>query len=339
MTFRDFSTEDFLQHPAFRKWVLDQDEAAAAFWADWLQQHPDKEEDVLKAKEILRLIAREEHMPAAGDEAETWNRISQTIAEGTVVVDMPPRKKSAARRWMPYAAVLAGLIVAAYAAWSFYSGGEVRYDTAMGELRTIELPDHSVVKLNVNSNIRYAKQWNKTQPREIWLEGEAFFSVTHQHNNQSFIVHTNDVDIKVVGTEFNVNTRRVKTQVVLTNGKVQLVLNGKKPPAAKPITMKPGDMVVYSAATAELTNKKVDPEAYSSWRSKELRFNEATITEVIRSLQDNMGITIELADTAIGAQTFTGTIPLDNIEVFFRTLSRSFDLQTEQTGTKTYKIK
>lgn len=333
MTFRDFSTEDFLQHPGFRKWVLEQDEAEAAFWADWMRQHPEKGPDVLKAKEILQLIA-EEHTPAASDEAETWNRIQQTI--GSAAVMEMPRKKSLIRRLMPYAAVLAAIIVAVYAAWLFYAPAEVQYNTAMGELKTIELPDHSIIRLNVNSNIRYANDWNKDRPREIWLEGEAFFSVTHQQNDQPFIVHTNDVDIQVLGTEFNVNTRRVQTQVVLAKGKVQLKLNG---PNAKPITMKPGDMVVYSATTAALTNKQVDPEAYASWRIKELRFNEATIAEVIRSLHDNMGITIELADTAIGSQTFTGTIPLDNIEVFFRTLSRSFDLQTEQTGTKTYRIK
>lgn len=337
MTFRDFSTEDFLQHPDFRKWVLEQDAVAAAFWADWMQQHPDKKNDVLKAKEILRLIAVQEVLPSAADETETWSRILQTI-EGAAVVKMPRRNKSMLRRLMPYAAVLAGVLVAVYAAWLFYSGGEVEYNTVMGEQRTITLPDHSLVKLNVNSSIRYAKSWDDQQPREIWLDGEAFFSVTHQHNNQSFIVHTNDVDIRVVGTEFNVNTRRVQTQVVLRKGEVQLTLNGKHATAA-PITMKPGDMVVYSAATTALTNKKVDPEAYSSWRVKELRFNEATIAEVISSLQDNMGISIELADTAIGSQTFTGTIPLDNIEVFFRTLSRSFDLQTEQTGKKAYRIK
>lgn len=333
MTSRDFSTEDFLQHPGFRKWVLEEDATEAAFWADWMRQHPHRQGDLLKAKELLLLIASE-HTPAATDEAATWNRILDTIGGAKVI--MLPRKRSFLRRWMPYAAAVAGIVAAVYLVQLNYGNKEVRYDTVMGELRTIELPDHSVIKLNVNSNIRYAKSWDKSQPREIWLEGEAFFSVTHQLNSQPFIVHTNDVDIRVLGTEFNVNTRRVQTQVVLAKGKVQLKLNG---PKAEPITMKPGDMIVYSAATAALTNKQVDPEAYASWRRKELRFNEATITEVIRSLQDNMGITVELADTAIGSQTFTGTIPLDNIEVFFRTLSRSFDLQTEQTGTKTYRIK
>jgi len=59
---------------------------------------------------------------------------------------------------------------------------------------------------------------------------------------------------------------------------------------------------------------------------------------VIRSLQDNMGITIELEDSSFSGQTFTGSIPMDNIDVFFKTLSRSFEVHIDKTGTNTYKI-
>lgn len=331
MTFRDFTTQDFLEHPTFRKWVLEKDEAAATFWGNWLRSNPDKEEDVVKAKEILLLICTPTHTPAAQDEKETWEKVLQSIDRGKVI-EMPRR-----RRWIPYAAAaFIGLLIAAFAAFIFYPKGEVHHQTAMGELRTIELPDHSVVKLNVNSKIHYKDNWDKTHPREIWVEGEAFFSVTHQSNNQTFVVHTKDVDIQVVGTEFNVNTRRIKTQVVLSNGIVKLTLNKKSNQPV--ITMKPGDMIVYSAATTELVNKKVDPEAYSSWQQKVLSFNETPIAEVIRSLQDNMGITIQLEDSSFSGQTFTGSIPMDNIDVFFKTLSRSFEVHIDKTGTNTYKI-
>lgn len=332
MTFRDFTTQDFLEHPTFRKWVLDQDEAAAAFWRNWLHSNPDKEEDVVKAKEILLLICTPTHTPAATDEKETWEKVLQSIDKGKVIEMLPSR-----RRWIHYAAAaFIGLLIATFAAFLFYPKAEVHHQTAMGELRTIELPDHSVVKLNVNSKIHYKDNWDKTHPREIWIEGEAFFSVTHQSNNQTFVVHTKDVDIQVVGTEFNVNTRRIKTQVVLSNGIVKLTLNKKSNQPA--ITMKPGDMIVYSAATTELVNKKVDPEAYSSWQQKVLSFNETPIADVIRSLQDNMGITIQLEDSSFSGQTFTGSIPMDNIDVFFKTLSRSFEVHIDKTGTNTYKI-
>jgi len=127
---------------------------------------------------------------------------------------------------------------------------------------------------------------------------------------------------------------------VLRNGVVKLTLNSAKASGktTAPITMKPGDMVTYSAATAELSNKRVNPEEYASWRTPVLLFNETPVADVIRSLQDNLGLTIQLEDDSLGAQTFTGSIPRDNIDVFFRTLGKSFNVHIEKTGVNTYKI-
>jgi ferric-dicitrate binding protein FerR (iron transport regulator) len=105
-----------------------------------------------------------------------------------------------------------------------------------------------------------------------------------------------------------------------------------------PIVMKPGDMVTYSATTNELTNKQVNPEVYTSWQSKRLLFTDTPIAEVIKSLQDNLGIIIELQDESLGRQTFTGTIPTDNVDVFFRILSKSLPVSVTKTGANSYRI-
>lgn len=350
MTSKDFSIEDLLQHPVFRKWVLEQDITAAAFWQEWLRQHPGKKEDVAKAREMLLLIGGPSHAPSQQDVSATWERVleSITIADqhkttGAKLVQMhgsPGTSRSRVSRWLPYAAVLTGILVIAYASFIFFRGDTVHHTTEMGEMRNIELPDHSIVRLNVNSTLRYPEKWDNDGPREVWLGGEAFFTVQHQQDNRRFIVHTNDVDIQVVGTEFNVNTRRVKTQVVLSNGEVRLLLNAKRAAATgqQPITMKPGDMVTYSAETAELTNTRVNPSAYSSWRTGVLSFDETPVADVIRSLQDNLGVSITLGNEDLGKQTFTGSIPMNDIDVFFKTLSRSFNIHIRQTGVNSYVI-
>jgi ferric-dicitrate binding protein FerR (iron transport regulator) len=335
MTSRDFTIEELLHHPLFRQWVLQQDAAAAAYWQQWLQQHPHKKEEVDKAREMLLLIGAGTQAPSPQDATETWERILESIDKAAAPAPSGVRPLNI-RRLLPYAAILTGILIVAAAAILFFRSGSVQYATAMGEMRTIELPDHSIVRLNVNSTLRYSRKWEGQGPREVWLGGEAFFTVQHRQDNRRFIVHTNDVDIQVVGTEFNVNTRRVKTQVVLSKGAVRLMLN--KGPEQAPITMKPGDMVTYSASTAELTNKKVDPSAYSSWRTGVLSFEETPVTEVIRSIQDNLGISITLEDESLGAQTYTGSIPMNNVEVFFKTLSRSFNIHIQQTGANTYVI-
>ncbi|WP_295128401.1 FecR family protein [uncultured Chitinophaga sp.] len=348
MTLREYKIEDFLEHPTFRSWVLDQDEAAATFWETWVADNPVQEGNVKEAREILLLLATPGSKPLPNDETLVWERIMKSMDAGRLignsarVVQMPgsPARKHT-RRALGYAAAVAGLLIAALAAVFLYPKGKVDYATAMGEMKTIVLPDNSVVRLNVNSTITYDESWGDTGDREVWVTGEAFFTVMHKSNNQHFVVHTNDVDIQVVGTEFNVNTRRVKTQVVLNNGVVKLKLNGSSSTAAqqhKPITMKPGDMIVYSAATAELATKRVNPEEYSSWRTNVLTFHDIPVPEVIKSLHDNMGVIINLQDTALNGQTFTGSIPMDNIDVFFKTLSRSFDIKINRKETGVYEI-
>jgi len=340
MTSRDFTIEELLQHPVFRQWVIERDANAAAYWQEWLQQYPHRAADLAKAREMLLLIGGSSHAPAANDAAETWERVLQSIDNGgTKVLRMPG---SQMRRWWSYAAVITGILIMTYAIYFFVRKDTLRYATAMGEMRTLELPDHSLVRLNVNSTLRYSDKLDNGGPREVWLEGEAFFTVQHQHNNRRFIVHTADVDIQVVGTEFNVNTRRVKTQVVLSTGVVKLVLNKKgasgTAPERAPITMKPGDMVTYSSATEELSNKKVDPAAYASWRTGVLSYDETPVAEVIRSLQDNLGVVIRMEDDSLGLQTYTGSIPTNNIDVFFKTLERSFNVHIRKTGANTYTI-
>jgi ferric-dicitrate binding protein FerR (iron transport regulator) len=344
MEFSNFTTEDFLQHTSFRQWVLEDDADGKKFWEEWLKNNPDKRHVAADAREMLLLIGGgRAHTPAPQDQQETWQKVLQTIAatgESTRMVKLPATNRNI-RLWWSYAAIFAGILILTYVTFVFYGRDNKQIVSTSWEQQTITLPDHSIVKLNVNSTLRYSHEWNNSGPREVWLSGEGYFSIQHQTGNRKFIVHTSDVDIQVVGTAFNVNTRRVQTQVVLDNGIVKLKLNAAPASSVEkqePITMKPGEMITYSVTTRQLISKKVNPEEYASWRNRVLQYNETPISEVISSLQDNLGVNIQLKDERIGQQTFTGTIPIDNLSMFFRTLERSFNVHIEQTGTGKYVI-
>ncbi|MFY0254635.1 FecR family protein [Chitinophaga sp. 30R24] len=344
MKFREFTISDFLEEPSFRSWVLENDVHAAAFWEEWMQHNPDKVDTVRQARQWLQVLGSATYTPAPEDGPAIWSRILGTIeraalqgGKGNLFAIPPAAARVRNRRWLPYTAILTGMAISYTAAVLLFARPKVEQQaTAKREMKTVFLPDSSEVKLNVNSTLRYAKAWDAIAPREVWISGEAFFTVTHKYNNQRFVVHTPDMDVQVTGTAFNVNTRRVKTQVVLDNGVVKLALRQHE--SAMPIIMKPGDMVTYSVKTNELTNTRVNPEVYSSWQRKKLLFTDTPISEVIKSLQDNLGITIALQDESLGDQTFTGAIPMDNIEVFFKILSKSLHVTVTKTGTDTYRI-
>jgi len=337
MTANRSTIEDILEDPQLKMWVLEGDTGAGAYWSQWLQANPARENDLLLAKELLLFM---DTLADPVAQAETWQRIAGNTDQTSTSSGIPPTtkiKKLPGRpsnwpRWVAAAAILAAVV--------WFSGILERKESwltaaTVDELRTVILPDSSVVRMNIHSNIRYAKRWNATSPRDVWVEGEAYFSVKHKTNNQPFIVHTNDVEINVVGTEFNVNTRRIKTEVELCKGAVKLAL---KADDRAPILMKPGDKISYSKRTKILKSKKVDPVEIASWRSHVLSFTDATIEEVVAAIKDNMNIEIKIDDPDLLHQTYTGSIPMDDVQIFFTTLNRTFNVQVKQTGQHQYKI-
>lgn len=332
MADQTFTLEYFLSQPGFREWVLDKDARFTEEWEEWARRHPEHTATLQAAADWLQITAAREAVPAAHMEEATWQKVMASIDASPV-----RNNRRTLMRWLPWAAAAA---VIGILAMVFIPGGKRdlmhTVTTAFGETKTITLPDGSEIRLNVNSTVKYAATWEGDSTREVWLGGEAFFEVKHESGNRKFIVHTNDVDIQVVGTAFNVNTRRVQTQVVLQNGKVNLKLNRKDTAL---IAMQPGDMVTWSAERRELRNNQVDPVQYAAWQQQRLIFEDATLAEVLLALQENTGVKVQLEDTAMLKETFTGTIPTDHIDVFFKTLSRSFDITITENGKDTYVIR
>jgi len=329
MDYKDYTVRDFLHDELFRKWIENPDHGTKLFWETWMRENPDQRNTVEQARDVLLLIGTDEYTPTAEDQAEVWSRIAYTIREA-------PRKTPVFTMWR-YAAVFLGLLTAAAAGWVFLHQGkavETTYVTAYGETKRIVLPDSSMVRLNANSTLRC--RIDRNGRREIWLDGEGFFSVVHDSHNTPFLVHTSDVDVQVIGTEFNVNTRRVMTRVVLNNGAVQLKLNGD---GQEDIKMKPGEMVSYSTTTHQMSRRNVNPADYNAWLDNMLVFNETPIAEVATILQENLGIKLNIEDQELQKELFTGSIPMSDVEIFFKTLSRSLHVVIEKKDNNSYSIR
>jgi transmembrane sensor len=210
---------------------------------------------------------------------------------------------------------------------------EIVMRTSFGEIRSIILPDSSVVILNSNSLLKYKKNWNNRDVREVYVQGEAFFKVTHKSNNQKFQVYTSThVKINVLGTEFNVNDRRQRTQVTLHSGKIKLDLNEfKTTDSASNIIMKPGDYILVEDSR-KVIKKVVDSQIYTSWKSKQFIFKETPLKEILYALEDNYGVTVIVNDSTMLSETFTATYPADNKEILLKALAKSFGIKYDSVN-------
>ncbi|GAB2787359.1 FecR family protein [Rhabdobacter roseus] len=233
------------------------------------------------------------------------------------------------RPWFAAAAAVSGIVLLTavmYRIWLM--NATITERTAFGQMKEITLPDGSRVKLNANSVLTYSQRWPDEGAREVDLQGEAFFTVQHTANHQSFIVHSEGAEVVVLGTTFNVNNRRGKTQVALETGKVRVQV-----PALETYrTLAPGEMLEYEPTRRELTSQVVDISRFTSWQQQELKFHQATLARVAQTLEDQFGLQVSIPDPALAQRTFTGSLPMNDVEVFLESLSTLFDMKISRSG-------
>jgi transmembrane sensor len=236
--------------------------------------------------------------------------------------------------WVRYAAVLTGICILGFAYWLVKQPGDITAQTAFGETRTIILPDGSTVILNGNSSLRYQADWRSAQVREVWLDGEAFFSIAHLPGHQKFIVNTADnFNVEVLGTTFNVLKREQKTKVVLNTGKIKLNIRPDEN-REEYLVMNPGELVEFDNISTTYIRRRVNPEAHSSWKSNKMIFENTSLSEILLLLEHTYGLQVEVSDTSLLHQKLNGTIPNENVDVLLEGLSHLFNLQISRNNQK-----
>ncbi len=310
----------------FQLWVFNPVGNIDAYWQNWLDENPDKRSDVEEARStLLRLNFASFDLPSE-DVSYVWNKIRSH--NGDVVA---PAKGFFGKRivWYSSAASILLLAISSFF-WTTPPTG-IEYRTAFGETKIITLPDSSTVILNSNSLLRLKSAWKSTTPREVWLDGEAFFSVIHKKNNQPFKVKPGeDVAIEVLGTTFNVY-HRDETKIVLNSGRIQLSLPDVQ--SGEKIMMKPGELVEYDEK--KFVKRKVDPKVYTAWTEKNLVLNRTSLRELLHMIKDNYGIDVEVKESLLN-QTISGSMPVTDSEGLLHQIAKAFQLKVVKEESKVY---
>jgi len=198
----------------------------------------------------------------------------------------------------------------------------------------VTLPDQSVVMLNGNSSLRYSKDWTANTDRDVWLEGEGFFTVKHTANHNRFTVHTPDeLTIQVLGTQFNVTNRNGKTDVVLQEGSVRLEDKNSS------YLMKPNEMVHYTEHQQAFVAEKVAVPEKVSWKTNLLIYSNETVGSIVDQLSDSYGWKVEFENAGVRDEIFNGSIPTDSIEVFFEKIEKLYGVTVEKQDDEEYVIR
>lgn len=168
-----------------------------------------------------------------------------------------------------------------------------QYTTKPGEHAEIMLSDGTKIWLNAGSRLKYPAQF-KGDTREVYLTGEAFFDVA-KDKKYPFIIHTDKMDTKVLGTSFNVQAYPDHTtqEVSVLTGRV----NVKSTITDENVYVTPGQKVVFKSKSNKLKAfTDIPVNSISLWRKNIIVFEEAPLPEVIATINRNYNVTIEVGN-------------------------------------------
>lgn len=327
----DYELADFVRDPSFCNWVKKTSKEDILYWDIWLVNHPEKAAMAEEAAQLVRGIRFNRQPLPAGEVSEEWKNLRHRLLRQKLARQQPACLRLF-RAYRQMAAVLLGLMAAGSLLWHLTSStGFHTHHTDYGQTATVVLPDSSVVILNGNSTLRYSRRWQALSDREVWLEGEAFLTVTHTRTDQRFRVHLpNQVSVEVLGTEFNVSSRKSGNRVVLSSGSVRLNLPGDGEGEARQpayVLMQPGEMVLFKDSSADYTIKDVNPEIYTSWKDNRFLFDDTSIREIALMLEENYGYQVRIASPSLAHRKLTGEIEVDDPDILLTALSKSFNIQ------------
>jgi len=196
--------------------------------------------------------------------------------------------------------------------------------TAYGTKTNFVLADGTKVWLNSGSHLRFPTSFNNMSSRKIELEGEAFFEVT-KNKEKPFIVNAKELDIKVLGTTFNVSAYNDASEltVVLKEGKVSL-FRSNSTSEKEIVTLVPDEVAVYNRELKKMDLQKASNlDKYTAWKDGRIVFYGDEIETVVQKLENWYNVDIEIADDKLDDLIFTATFIDESLEQILNLLSIS----------------
>jgi transmembrane sensor len=361
MTYSDFTTDDFINDAQFRLWVQQPDEDSDKFWANFLIENPDKKIAVTNAQTILKGIEQQVHTSflSQEDEDQILNQIREQIeAEREQKIRRLPV-------WLGWAA--AASIVLGFMIWQFIpiknkQVSQVVYENNREKALTpltekinnsdkailVTLDDGSSIFLNPNSKISYAKNFNQSNIREVYLSGEAFFEVA-KNPNKPFLVYANELITKVLGTSFNVRAYANEKDVIVKvrTGRVAVAVARITDVQQKissreldGIMLLPNQQAILSRQEVRLVKSLVENPAVISKNQpqnlmqQQFIFNADNATDVFKSIESAYGVDIVFDDSLLSQCQFTGNLTdeslYEKLDIICKTIEAQYQILDAQ---------
>lgn len=231
------------------------------------------------------------------------------------------------RRWLAGAggfAIAAGLAVAVLGP-RLAEPVVQTYATGKAQHQRVTLADGSIVDLNAES--RLSVSFSRHLRQVTMGEGEAIFDVAHDAR-RPFTVATSGRIVRVVGTQFDVRSRRDDFSVTVARGKVQVLPTAS---SGRAFLLTPGHRLEIDRTGVEKLSA-VDPQEAFGWRSGRLVYRAEPLANVVADLNRQFVAQIEVSDPELGKMPITGVIVLDGQASVIARLSLMLPIRSIPSG-------
>jgi len=254
------------------------------------------------------------------------------------------------RTYLWWSGIAASLTLIIFSTWMMFRKSEtatamelINVTTKVNQKQHMLLPDGTLVWLNAESKLEYPAQFSSGS-RELWLTGEGYFEVKH-NSSWPFIVHTREVDVKVLGTVFNLKAYPdSESETSLIKGAVEVTVNnGSK----RKVVLHPYQKLIAAIQADDSTGiKAVQVEqiphgkqesfiAETAWAQKAFSFSNETLSVISAKLEKVYGVKIIIQNPSCKDIRFTGNFDHAGISTVLNALQFSNEFKYRKEGEET----
>ena len=228
-----------------------------------------------------------------------------------------------------------------------YKNTETLKELVYNELRipygkqfALVLSDGTKVNLNAGSSLRYPVQFIEGKQRKVFLSGEAYFDVT-KDKKHPFIVNANEVNVQVLGTEFNVSFYPEDSHIntVLVEGAVSLYEESKENNESEYVSLTPGNMASWDKEQRDIAIKKVDVTIYTAWKEGRLLFRATPFNSIRKKLERHFNVVIENQYPLLETQVYSASFKEESIEEILNAFKEDTPFEYKMENNKIILIK
>lgn len=345
MNDRNVQVDDLVVDPSFIAYVQKTDPRAVAYWQKMIGEQPDNRGTYQQAERMITSLMFDisnEEVEEAGMRLKHAVMVSQST---TPTIDSISSGRSIRFRWYRYAAILVSFSVAAFVLGFFISrygdsqnpllskntNDWIIKQTSRGQKSTITLKDGSQIRLNSETKVSIPEIFS-SDFREVRVEGEAFFDVSHDPHHP-FIVYSNNTITKVLGTSFNVKAypENDYTSIALVRGKVAVSFGQEK----DSVYLKPNEILKVSKMSVGHTKEVFDPKRLTAWKDGIIRFHEVRFDDMVKTLERWYDVEFVIHSYPT-VKAFSGEFNDESLEEVLKGISFSLEFNYKLDGKKVY---